>query len=120
MKMADTLTIDKEKVLAAALRCPTAKEVLKVLFPTAFEAPEEEDPIVAMIGDKFKEIWLNGPYLLTAIGPGLVLLVNISSGHYGGQAVEVGSPRGIRKSEFRRLLHCHSERIDEILATKYR
>jgi hypothetical protein len=33
------LITTKEKVLRAAKRCPNAKEVLKVLFPEAFEEP---------------------------------------------------------------------------------
>ena len=36
-----SLTIEKEKVLEAAEKCPTAKDVLKTLFPTAFEAEWE-------------------------------------------------------------------------------
>lgn len=35
--MSDTLTITKEKVLEAASKCSTAKEVLKTIFPEVFE-----------------------------------------------------------------------------------
>ena len=35
--MTENLTVTKEAILAAASKCPTAKDVLKTLFPDVFE-----------------------------------------------------------------------------------
>ncbi len=37
----ESLTITKEKVLEAAAKCATAKEVLKTIFPEAFKEEKE-------------------------------------------------------------------------------
>ena len=47
----EELKVTKEKVLAAAEKCPTAKEVLEELFPEAFE--DDKYPVkISIVGKK--------------------------------------------------------------------
>lgn len=58
--MSDKLTITKEKVLAAASKCATAKATLEVLFPEVFEQDEKVEfqifpDIKSISGDRLIE-----------------------------------------------------------------
>ena len=56
--MKNTLTIDKERVIAAAAKCSKTKEILKTLFPEVF------DPSVKILGE-FVFLDEDGTSLLT-------------------------------------------------------
>ena len=77
--MGKTYEVTQERILEAAEKCGTAKEVLKVMFPEAFK---KELPIKAYGVYRF-----NGEkdYMIVRIGPEEYALANISGGvsYYG-------------------------------------
>ena len=60
------LEITQEKVLEAAEKCSEAKEVLKTLFPEAFEKEDEfvdiTDKVFVQKGNRFNNIYLSTRY----------------------------------------------------------
>ena len=59
----EELKITKERVLAAAWDCPTAKEVLKKLFPEVFkESPPEWEDVTALCS--FAADTQDGPFIV--------------------------------------------------------
>lgn len=62
-------TITKERILAGAKGCPTAREALRSMFPEAFEKKEEwiEMPLANF---HIAAPWENEPYSLFALADG--------------------------------------------------
>lgn len=78
------LKITKEKILEAANKCNTSKEILKTLFPEAFE---EERTYTR--GQRFTVKDFPGTFLLTQTGRNLACLVDLSNGNRFIEPIEV-------------------------------
>jgi len=85
--MGKTYEVTQERVLEAAEECGTAKEVLKTMFPEAFE---KELPIKAYGVYHFEDVYSfkdKNNYMIVRIGRTEYALANISGSdsYYGGQ-----------------------------------
>lgn len=59
--MSNELKVTKERVLAAAEGCSTAKDVLSKLFPEAFEKKEKWEDVTR---DAYLEVWRDSELLI--------------------------------------------------------
>ena len=116
------LKIDSEKVQKAAERCPTAKEVLKTLFPEAFT--EKIDPGIRQ-GDIF-EINSNS-YLLATVADGrrmaLIMIGGYNRydiGNRWAEPITIEDPLNITYEEFSKMVRKSSPEVSRILDTQIR
>ena len=95
------LKITKERVLAAAKKCSTAKGVLSEIFPEVFKEGKS-----FKIGDIFSidsEIEIQDFYMLSQIGPNKVALINLREGNRYEDPIEVEDATHITLEELKQI-----------------
>ena len=95
------LKITKERVLAAAKRCSTAKGVLSEIFPEVFKEGKS-----FKIGDIFSidsEIDIEDFYMLSQTGPSKVALINLREGNRYEDPIEVEDVTHITSEELKQI-----------------
>lgn len=97
------LEITKEKVLEAAAKCSTAKEILETLFPEVFDVV-----IMHKFGERFRGGLLGQDYILAKCGAGIAGLINLQTGVLWNGPVTVKSFNGVTKDEFSLIADCGS------------
>ena len=92
------LKVTKEKVLAAASKCTTAKQVLQELFPEAF--------VTYKRGDKFVDSWGNR-YILAQTDlidiAAVMCLISLKDGNRHRNPYKVNDLKAITETEFKNI-----------------
>lgn len=113
--------ITKDRVLAAAAKCSTAKATLEILFPEAFE-DERDTEYFCTLGQILKRKGHNHSYAVLSISGGLYQLWNVTDKNAWSTTVRSASDLGaipnqrLTRGQFKKFLDKTSFSIDEFSA----